>query len=159
MSIPISKQKLEGGTAHTPCGVTGGGGAGGRVPPDIFHREIFRKKGGKRERENGEEKKKMERKRRQFWKGRGRKFNMEGERYVNEQRTFFTFFLILWNLFGSTKMDNFYLENHILRREKIRKLTLPPLKIFLLRHWPTPKLSMCLRNLKIINTFFKKNKK
>ena len=110
-------------------GITGQGGGGGRMPPEIFHREIFTGLLGKK----GQGKK---------GKRRGKKENLKGKRWKieKEEETVwawaedFCYSLLVtfwnhWNLFGVYQNGLFSLGKIIFHAgKKSGKLTLPPLK-------------------------------
>ena len=116
-------------------GVTGGGGE----CPWHFSPRNFCRPTGKRE---ARKKRKWREQEGKLQKG-GENLEWKGEKYENEQRTFFFFFFFAFHflkqlnkLFGVYQNENFYREKAFHAGKKSGKVTCPPLrKIFLLRHW------------------------
>ena len=125
-------------------GVTGGGGQGGRVPPETSDREISADLSGKKRQGRNVKGMKVEKKRRKIVNGRWKIENGRMEKFQNEERTFFSFFVCLFVCllvclffafhfskttkicFGCTKVEIFYPEKGFHPGKKIRKNDFAP---------------------------------
>ena len=113
------------------CGITGGG-QGVRVPPETSDREIFADLPGKKRHGKRGKGVKIEKK-----NGKNGRWEIENGRwksksYKMRRGLFFCFSLFKTTkiCFGSTKMEIFYREKSISRREKIRKNDFAPSEKF-----------------------------